>query len=81
MEVVILVLQVLGIYVLLPVMIGTAIIAIYVASRSIRSVSRESSQIGLDSLICSIDADCPIGYICINGQCVPQSKGIISPAV
>ena len=22
-------------------------------------------------LICSIDADCPEGYICVNGHCVP----------
>jgi len=22
-----------------------------------------------DNLVCSIDADCPAGFVCVNGQC------------
>lgn len=25
----------------------------------------------LPNLACSIDADCPPGFVCLNGQCVP----------
>ena len=24
-------------------------------------------------LVCAIDADCPPGYVCSNGSCIPQS--------
>jgi hypothetical protein len=36
--------------------------------QSIRRNTRETSS------TCRIDADCPPGYICINGRCVP-AKG------
>ena len=26
----------------------------------------------LPDLVCSIDADCPPGYVCVNDRCVPQ---------
>jgi hypothetical protein len=24
-------------------------------------------------LACSLDSDCPGGYVCVNGKCLPQS--------
>ena len=24
------------------------------------------------NLMCSIDSDCPPGYVCLNGRCMPQ---------
>lgn len=27
----------------------------------------------LPELVCSIDSDCPTGYVCVNGLCVPES--------
>ena len=30
------------------------------------------SRVANFNLMCSIDADCPPGYICVNGHCVPQ---------
>ncbi len=26
----------------------------------------------MQNAVCSIDADCPSGHVCINGCCVPQ---------
>jgi hypothetical protein len=30
------------------------------------------SRVANLNLMCSIDTDCPPGYICVNGHCVPQ---------
>ena len=27
----------------------------------------------IPDLLCSIDTDCPPGYVCLDGQCVPES--------
>ena len=27
-----------------------------------------------DGLTCALDADCPPGYICMNGSCVPATE-------
>lgn len=36
---------------------------------------RATSAVGEDvgTMVCSTDADCPEGYICIGGRCVPAS--------
>ena len=26
----------------------------------------------IDSLVCSIDTDCPAGYVCVEGRCIPH---------
>lgn len=31
-------------------------------------------QKALTDLICSIDSDCPPGYICLSGRCVPVKR-------
>jgi hypothetical protein len=46
---------------------------IYTAIKS----ALESRKIGAESrsaegLACRIDTDCPAGYVCVNGRCVPQ---------
>jgi len=25
-------------------------------------------------MVCRIDADCPSGYLCVNGRCVPEPE-------
>ena len=35
--------------------------------RAVKQVEKTPS-----SLTCSVDADCPPGYVCLNGRCVPQ---------
>ena len=29
-------------------------------------------RVASSNLVCSIDADCPPGYTCVNGRCLPQ---------
>ena len=26
----------------------------------------------LRTLVCSVDTDCPPGYVCVNGSCMPE---------
>jgi uncharacterized protein (DUF927 family) len=34
---------------------------------------KESEQLkkAIPNLVCSIDTDCPPGFMCVNGRCVP----------
>ena len=36
-----------------------------------QGVKRKAAK-KIQNAVCSIDADCPSGYSCINGCCVPQ---------
>lgn len=47
-------------------------VALYQASSQSRK-RRELARAKVSNLVCSIDADCPPGYVCLNGCCVPQS--------
>ena len=46
-------------------------VALYQASYQ-RRKGRELAGTALPDLACSIDADCPPGYMCNNGYCVPD---------
>jgi hypothetical protein len=35
-----------------------------------RGVTKKSQE-ALSNLTCSVDTDCPAGYVCLNGRCVP----------
>ena len=35
-------------------------------------VALRGKRIAVLDLTCSVDADCPPGYLCENGHCVPQ---------
>jgi hypothetical protein len=37
-----------------------------------RRKGRELAGAALPDLACSIDTDCPHGYMCVNGYCVPD---------
>ena len=32
------------------------------------------SKRALHDLVCAIDTDCPPGYVCLNGRCVPATQ-------
>jgi hypothetical protein len=36
-----------------------------------RGVARQFEE-ALSDLTCSVDADCPLGYMCLGGRCVPE---------
>ncbi len=66
MELILGILQVLAIFVVMPVLVAIVI----VASLPLwdRRASKKQSVV---ELVCSIDADCPPGFVCANGYCVP----------
>ena len=37
-----------------------------------RGAVKKSKEVPAN-LTCSIDTDCPMGYVCLNGRCVPAS--------
>lgn len=67
------ILEVLGFFVVLPIIIGLIIISlVMIVERSRRKMPGRIKET-IDNLVCSIDTDCPTGYVCSNGKCVPQS--------
>jgi hypothetical protein len=46
-------------------------VALYQASYQ-RRKGKELAGAALPDLACSVDTDCPHGYMCINGYCVPE---------
>ena len=44
----------------------------YIAGGSIYLALKRSLQKSKKSITCSIDSDCPAGYICFEGKCVPE---------
>ena len=45
-------------------------------SKELRELVRKRAQDlsrGEDRFTCSIDTDCPPGFVCMGGQCVPQT--------
>ena len=65
---IILILVFAGLFVLLPVMFAWGILVaggIYQSSRQERPMKEE-----IPELVCSLDADCPPGYVCVNGRCM-----------
>ena len=41
--------------------------AIYQRRREVSLIKQ-----ALPDLACTIDTDCPVGYVCMGGRCVPQ---------
>ena len=66
MEATLAILLAVAIFIVLPALIGFVILgAIRVAKRS------KVNEKQVAGIACGIDADCPEGYICSKGACVP----------
>ena len=53
----------------------SAPILIWVGAGSALYQSRKRAKLlekALPAPTCAIDADCPLGYVCVNGRCVPE---------
>ena len=61
---------------ILALLLGcSAPLLIWVGAGSAMYESRKRAKLlkrALPNLVCSIDTDCPQGFICINGHCVPE---------
>ena len=66
------VLQVLGIFLIIPIIIASIIICLVLIPGIIKRRIAGSIMERIENLVCSIDSDCPEGYLCISGKCVPQ---------
>lgn len=60
----------LGLVALMPVMIWVAAGAAGISG--LRRLRRARPAI---VLTCTVDAECPPGYYCVNGVCVPEEAG------
>ena len=67
MELTLGILQGLGIFAALPFLIGIIIAVPFLLWNRRASVKQD-----IITLVCSINADCPPGFLCLNGHCVPQ---------
>ena len=67
------VLQVLGIFFVIPLIVAFLIITLALILGKIKGIITGSIKESIEVLVCSIDADCPEGYLCIGGKCVPQN--------
>lgn len=66
MELTLAILLVLGITIVLPALVGFAI------TGSFLLWGHKASAKGVEAqFVCRVDADCPSGYVCSNGVCVP----------
>jgi len=53
--------------------LGGVVIRLYeIICVRLRKKPQEKSQTQGLNLTCTIDADCPQGYVCLTGYCVPQ---------
>ena len=59
------------------IFLGIALVPVafvwYVNGGGIYHAIKKTRTKVMDRLTCSIDADCPDGFICIDGQCQPAS--------
>jgi hypothetical protein len=56
--------EILGIFVVFPVAIGLIILASFMLR------DRRVRQRSVSELACSLDIDCPPGFVCVGGRCV-----------
>ncbi len=63
---------------ILALLLGCSVpLLIWVGAGSALYQWRKQSKLlkrALPDLVCSIDADCPSGYVCFNGRCVPAKR-------
>lgn len=68
----VLVLAVVAFMVGAPVLtLGGAVLRLY-NSISVRRHRKAPAETRGPELTCSVDADCPSGFVCVNGYCVPK---------
>ncbi len=64
-------------YLLLFTLVGCLIpLGIWVAGGSALYQSRKRARLlrqALPDLVCSIDTDCPAGFACLGGRCIPEA--------
>jgi len=65
MDIGLVILQILLIFVMLPAIIAYAIVGFLVLWNRFRT-----ERADFLALTCTVDADCPDGYVCQNGVCV-----------
>ncbi len=65
MEQIVGVLQAIGIFVALPTLIGFIIVGSFLLWDR-----RARLKHGVSELACTINTDCPPGFVCVNGLCV-----------
>ena len=66
MELLLALVQVLAIFIALPALAG-----IVIATPFLWWNRRVSVIQGIAQMVCRVDTDCPLGYVCRNGVCVP----------
>lgn len=67
------ILQGLGIFLVIPIIIAIIIISLVLILGKIRREMIGPIKESIETLVCSIDADCPEGYLCIGGKCIAQT--------
>lgn len=55
------------IFLVLPIIVALIIISL---NKVAEQLKKQQTGLGNDKLVCSIDADCPPGQICVDGKCV-----------
>ena len=68
MELLLGILQALGIFIVVPALVG-----ITVGGSFMLRDRRVRTRSGVGQPTCSVDTDCPEGYVCRDGVCVPAS--------
>ncbi len=66
MEQIVGIFQAIGIFIALPALIGFIIVRSFLLWDR-----RARPKYGVSKLACTINTDCPTGFVCMNGHCVP----------
>ena len=69
MELMLATLQFLAIIIVLPALIGMVIVGFFLLANRRARAKRSVVQ-----LVCRLNTDCPPGYVCSNGVCVPANR-------
>ena len=63
-----------GIFLGIPIIVALVIISLVMIGEQLKHKETGTSTSGSDKLVCSLDTDCPTGYVCMYGKCIPRSK-------